>query len=204
VYHLIARFVAKEWFIESAVERRVYLSLLGHAIAMTDWRCFAFAVMSSHVHLGVLAGAIPLADWLRPMHTNFAQWINVRRERIGAVFVRGPNVIAVQPEGTARLINYIHCNPVRAGVVASPRDSDWTSHRAYVGLAQRPSWLNVECGLELAGLDSASALAAWIESTRTDRSDLDAVRLLPYVGPGRPRLAQVGAGARSADHAIPA
>ena len=88
IYHLISRFVAKEWFIESSVERRAYLSMLGAAIGPTDWRCFAFAVMSSHIHLGLVAGTTPLAEWLRPMHTGFAKWTNRRRDRIGAVFAR--------------------------------------------------------------------------------------------------------------------
>ena len=119
VQHIIPRFVAKEWFIESALERNVYLSLLSGALENSDWRCFSFAVMSSHIHLGVIAGHETLASWLRPMHTHFAHRMNEQRGRIGAVFVRGPNVVAVQPDGVSRLINYIHNNPVRAGVVAS-------------------------------------------------------------------------------------
>jgi len=188
VYHVISRFTAKEWFIESSVERRGYLSLLGTEIAKTDSHCFAFAIMSSHVHLGLVAGAKPLAKWLRPMHTTFAQWINERRGRIGGVFVKGPKVVAFQPAGTERLINYIHHNPVRAGVVASPSESDWTSHRMYLGLDPCPAWLDVECGVALTRFDDRSALAAWIESTTIQRRDLDAVRLVPYRPPGRPKM----------------
>ncbi len=105
VYHAISRFVAKEWSIESSDERRVYLSRLRDALARTDWRCFAFALTSSHIHLGVVAASTPLRDWLRPMHTTFAQWINPRREPIGAVFVRGPDVIAYEAAGTAQLVS---------------------------------------------------------------------------------------------------
>ncbi|HEY5951799.1 MAG TPA: hypothetical protein VIV40_40165 [Kofleriaceae bacterium] len=187
VYHVISRFVAKEWFVESATERRMYLSLLGLAIAQTDWQCFCYAVMSSHIHLGLLAGTCRLRDWLRPMHTSFAQWMNLRRERIGAVFVRGPNVVQVDPAGTGALINYVHCNPVRAGVVNDPSNSDWTSHRAYVGLARRPPWLAVDCGLGLAGFESERAFAEWVANTRTGRAELEAIRLTPRPVPGRPR-----------------
>lgn len=178
VYHLISRFVAKEWFIESARERRVYLSLLGLALSQTDWRLFCFAIMSSHIHLGLVAGTEPLAAWLRPLHTRFAQWLNEQRQRIGAVFVKGPNVIGVEPAGPSRLINYVHRNPVRAGVVAHPSDSDWTSHRAYLGLAHTPRWLNVELGLELAGFADGSALGAWTDRVKIGRRDLEDVQVL--------------------------
>ncbi len=130
VYHLISRFVAREWFIKTDHDRQIYLQLLGRAPAATDWRCFSYAVMSSHIHLGLLSGEMPLVDWLRDAHSPFAEWINDRRDRIGAVFTRGPNLKEVREDGVGRVIAYIHRNPVRAGVVAAPRDSDWTSQRA--------------------------------------------------------------------------
>ncbi|MEJ7603015.1 MAG: hypothetical protein WKG01_34325, partial [Kofleriaceae bacterium] len=109
---------------ESEVERARYLWLLGRALERSDWRCFAYAVMSNHVHLALQAGSQPLAGWLRQAHVPFAMWLNERRERIGPVFVRGPRLRAVRPEGAARLVSYIHNNPVRARVVTRASDSD--------------------------------------------------------------------------------
>lgn len=186
ICHVISRFVAGEWFIESTVQRRAYLSLLGDALAKSDSRCFSFAVMSNHIHLGVLAGEEPLAEWLRPAHTAFAEWINQRRERIGAVFVKGPNVITVQREGIAPLVSYIHHNPVRAGVVHEPVETDWTSHRAYLGLGQCPPWLDVECGLELGRFRDGRSLAAWMKSARIDRAAVE-VFTKPRPKRGHPR-----------------
>lgn len=186
IYHLISRFVAKEWFIESSAERTTYLLLLGSALERTDWRCFSYAVMSSHIHLGLIAGERPLAEWLRPLHTDFAKWINVRRERVGAVFVRGPELVAFEPSGAAALINYIHCNPVRAGLVADPADSDWSSHQAYVGRVCRPPWLDVDAGLELAGFEDGRALAAWMSEVRVQREGLERFRVAPPRRRGRP------------------
>src|SRR5688572_4022301 len=117
VYHLISRFVAKEWFIERDEQRWTYLWLLGIALRSTDWRCFSYAIMSNHIHLGVLAGSAPLRPWIHYVHTYFAEYINARRERIGAVFVRGPQRVAYRQDGAARLLAYIHRNPVRAGLV---------------------------------------------------------------------------------------
>src|SRR5690349_742009 len=97
VYHVISRFVAKQWFIEGEHERRVYLEMLGTALGETDWRLLSYALMSSHIHLAFVAGSTPLATWMRSVHTQFAQWVNKRHERIGAVFVKGPNVIDLRP-----------------------------------------------------------------------------------------------------------
>ena len=150
VYHLISRFVAREFFITCELDRRAYVELLGRALSRTAWRCLGYAVMSNHIHLAVVAGADPLAAWLRLVHSPFADAVNRTRQRIGAIFVRGPKAILVPDSGAARLIGYIHNNPVRAGVSAHPRDSVWTSHRAYVGLDTAPAWLDVEEGLRRA------------------------------------------------------
>jgi len=186
IFHSISDFVGKEWFIETEVERQLYRNVLGLYLPETDWRCFSFAIMSNHVHLGLVAGEQPLADWLRPMHSAFATWINQRRGRNGAVFVRGPEFVAYTRDGVAAMIDYIHNNPVRAGVVRNPRDSDWSSHPIYCGLENRPSWLDVELGLELAGCANAEALEAWMRAKRTKREDLDSYRVTPRKRRGRP------------------
>jgi hypothetical protein len=49
------------------------------------------------------------------------------------------------------VIEYVHNNPVRAGVVARATESTWTSHRAYVGSIEAPAWLAADEGLGAAG-----------------------------------------------------
>src|SRR5438067_2099143 len=90
VYHLISRFVDRDWFIRSELERDYYLQLLGPALETTDWRCLSYAIMSNHVHLAMVAGRDTLASWIRRVHSPFADWMNRSHERIGSIFVRGP------------------------------------------------------------------------------------------------------------------
>lgn len=173
VYHLISRFVAHEWFIREEEERRQYLHLLGVAMRQSDWSCLAYGVMSNHIHLAMVAGHDPLASWVRLVHAPFAEWMNRRRGRIGAVFARGPSDHGVHPQAVAKLIAYIHNNPVRAKVVAHAADSDWTSHRAYLGLSSRPEWLNIDEGFARAGFANPRDFDDWVSTAPADRADLD-------------------------------
>jgi hypothetical protein len=160
-YHLISRFVDREWFITTEAQRRCYVSFLGRALSNSDWRCFSYAVMSNHVHIGAIAGEQPLDSWVRRVHAPFAGWMNTLHDRIGVMFVRGPKAKPVDPESVGKLIAYIHNNPVRAGVVGDPAATTWTSHRAYVGKASAPSWLHVGEGLALAGFSDRSDFHRW-------------------------------------------
>ncbi|MEO8706639.1 MAG: hypothetical protein ABI867_41825 [Kofleriaceae bacterium] len=187
IYHLISRFVAGEWFIRSPQQRRWYLRLLGNALLGSDWRCFSYAIMSNHIHLGVVAGFSSLASWIRDVHGEFAEDINEQRGRIGSVFVRGPKSRAVRPDGVATLIGYIHQNPVRAGVVEHPVDSDWTSHPVYMGRAERPLWLDMELGLALTDFRDGEALDHWMAATPLVREQMQQALVEPRSA-GRPRI----------------
>ena len=68
-----------------------------------------------------------------------------------------PSTYEIALEGAGRLIAYHHNNPVKAKVVRSAGDSDWTSHGLYAGTAAPLDWIDVELGLILSGfsLDSA-------------------------------------------------
>jgi hypothetical protein len=124
---------------------------------------------------------------------------------VGQVFMRGPKPVAFGRDAVAQLICYIHRNPVRAGVVADPANNDWTSHRAYLGLDPRPSWLDIATGLELAAeTDPAFAdpavLCDWIARSLEDRESLDRMQLYPTKR-GRPPLVERSSSPTRADGA---
>ena len=152
VYHLISRFIEARYFITNAMLRHNYLKLMSEALRRTDWQLFAYALMSNHIHLAVLAGRKNLADWLRPVHAPFAEIVNEVNRRTGPVFIRGPKSYAVPNHRVGHLIAYIHNNPVRANVCRTAIDSTWTSHRAYAGVDTAPPWLSVSRALSVSGL----------------------------------------------------
>lgn len=163
VYHLISRFVDREWFITHERERSYYLELFGKAVSKSDWQCIGYAVMSNHIHHAVVAGKQSLASWLRRAHSPFADFMNKDHDRIGPLFVRGPRALETPAQDVARLVAYIHNNPVRAKVVSVAAASTWTSHRAYLGLDTPPRWLDVDLGLRLCGFADPLELARFIE-----------------------------------------
>jgi REP element-mobilizing transposase RayT len=178
VYHLISRFVDRNWFIKKEQERRDYLELLGRALTTSDWQCLAYAIMSNHIHLAVLAGSDPLHTWIRRVHSPFADSMNRAYNRIGPMFVRGPKALLVPDNAVAGVVAYIHNNPVRAKLVDAASESSWTSHRAYVGLARVPGWLDVSCAR--LGFDDATAFDRWVmdptRATFDELHDLDVKR----------------------------
>lgn len=168
VHHIISRFVDQTWFLTDDVERDRYLHLLGRSLQRSDWRCLAYALMSNHLHFAMIAGAEPLGAWTKRVNSPFANWMNARHQRLGPLFADRPAIFAMRPNSEGSLIAYIHNNPVRAGVVERARDSDWTSHRSYVGANLRPPWLDVDEGLTRCGA-SAETFDDWVAGDTTTK-----------------------------------
>lgn len=158
-YHLIWRFVDHSWFFTDQHERTMYLRLLERALDKSDWRCVAYALMSSHIHLGVVAGAAPLEHWAKSVGSPFARWMNRRHGRLGPVMADRPESIAVASERERHVVSYIHNNPVRAHVVPDARESTWTSHRAF---ASGSTLIDVPAALDRWGFGSYAELDAWV------------------------------------------
>jgi hypothetical protein len=164
---VISRFVEERWFITTDEQRGHYLRLLGNALEKSDWSCLAYALMSSHIHIAMVAGSKPAESWSRAVNGPFARWFNEMQERIGPMFAGRADMTIERTQRVAHLIAYIHNNPVRAGVVGRARDSSWTSHRAYIG-GDRPAWLDVDRGLALSGLVT-DELDGWVHEQRNIR-----------------------------------
>src|SRR4051812_20602391 len=84
--HIISRVVNREFRIVGEAERTQYLYRLRKSLARLDWRLVSFALMSNHIHLGVLAGAASSARLMQSVHSAFAAWLNKTQGRLGPVF----------------------------------------------------------------------------------------------------------------------
>lgn len=112
--------------------------------------------MSSHVHKAAFGNDQPLGSFLHALNGTFGFWLNRHEGGLGKVFAERPRSIVVSTEeGLARLIAYIHNNPVRAGVVLCPAQSTWTSHRAFIGEVSAPPFVAVEWALAAMGFSSS-------------------------------------------------
>jgi putative transposase len=144
IYHVISRCLNGEFLLKEPSERQRYLRLLEHASKRTDSLVLAWCLMSNHTHLVVRAGSDDLSRLLKPVNTGYAVWLNRRQKRHGPVFSnRYKSILIDEEEYLFQLIRYVHNNPVRAGLVKSAKDSDRSSHRAYIGLETPPEWLNI-------------------------------------------------------------
>ncbi|SCZ80193.1 REP element-mobilizing transposase RayT [Acidaminobacter hydrogenoformans DSM 2784] len=93
----------------------------------------AWCVMDNHVHLIVKAQKEQLTQAFKKINTRFAMGYNQRESTCGHVFQdRFKSQCIEDKHYLMKAIRYIHCNPVKAGIVKHPQDYKWSSFSNFV------------------------------------------------------------------------
>lgn len=89
--------------------------------------------MPNHLHLLVRVGEVPLHTFMHSLLLSHAKWWNTKYEQSGHLFQkRYYPVICDRDEYLLAIARYIHLNPVRAKLAATPRAWPWSSLPAYL------------------------------------------------------------------------
>ncbi len=98
--------------------------------------------------------------------SRYARYAQRKLDTTGHFFERRYHAVLVDRDAYLReLVRYIHLNPIRAGLCAEPGDYPWSSHRAYLGLVERP-WLTTEPTLRMFGSTIGKARARFARFVR--------------------------------------
>ena len=142
--------------------------------------------MTNHYHLLVETPQPNLVPGMRWFQTTYTVRFNRPHRVSGHLFQGRYKAIVVDPEESgyfALLSDYIHLNPVRAGMISLQDrlyDFAWSSYRWYVAKAERPEWFEPcrvlgELGLE----DTAPGRKRYAERMRARAVDEVAQRNAP-------------------------
>lgn len=139
LYHVINRGNRKSKIFLADDDYRYFLDSLETACGRCHFRLHAYCLMPNHFHLILEVGTVPLSTIMRSHSTRFARYFNRTYRKVGHVFQgRYRAILCQKDEYLLELIRYIHMNPVRAGLVRTPPQWKWSSHRTYMGRATTP------------------------------------------------------------------
>jgi len=116
----------------SDADRLVYLEFLAFFARQYGCAIHAYCLMTNHVHLLLTPREEQsCALLMKFLGQSYAQHVNKARGRSGSLWEGRYRSCPVADDRYAiACYRYIELNPVRAGMVAHPRDYRWSSHRA--------------------------------------------------------------------------
>ena len=154
LHHILIRGIEQRGIFEDNKDREDFLERLSKLLQELVTPCYAWALMTNHVHLLLRTGTVPIASVMRQLLTGYAVRFNRRHRRSGHLFQnRYKSILCEEDEYLKQLVAYIHLNPLRAGIVAdfaALKDYSFTGHSALMGKKDRP-WQDTAYILTLFG-----------------------------------------------------
>jgi putative transposase len=177
LYHVTSRGGHSDAIFRDDTDRQVWLAVLGRVCGRCSFVVHAFCQMTNHYHLVVETIDGHLADGMRELNGAYAQYFNRRHALVGHVFQGRYHAVLVQKQAhLLELSRYVVLNPLRAGMVASVREWQWSSYHYMTSDLSAPSWFETNWLLAQFGNDRAHAQNAYIMAGRGLLSPLRNVR----------------------------
>ncbi len=131
----------------------IFVNTLREVRDRFPYRLVGYVIMRDHAHAIVNNASGTISDWLRRVRGNSARhildWLREdrhllslkklalnppqKRQNTHAVWQKDPSVIDLwSPRFIRQKLNYLHLNPVSAGLCEHPADWKWSSCRAYL------------------------------------------------------------------------
>jgi putative transposase len=152
-YHVINRGNYRSWIFESEGARKSFLKCLVECCLAQGWRLHGWVLMGNHYHLCLETPEANLVEGMKWLQGTFANRFNRFRKVNGHVFQGRYKAILLEADAVGAVCNYIHLNPVRAGLVAAAELENYaaSSFHQLWHPSKRWSFLEVSRVLEEAG-----------------------------------------------------
>lgn len=141
-YHIYNRGNYRLPVFASAGAARAFENCLFEACARYRWRLLAYCIMVTHYHLAIATPEPNLPEGMHWLLSTYATRFNCMRDECGHLFQGRYHAKLVEGGSyLGNLVNYLHLNPVDAGIVPVERVASfrWSSLRRFVHGGRPPS-----------------------------------------------------------------
>lgn len=135
LYHVINRGNYRQDVFTSVGAAEAFVRALVEATTLHGWRVHAYVIMRNHYHLALETPQPNLGVGMQWLQSTLATRFNRFRQERGHLFQGRFHALLVEDAAAlSRVVDYIHLNPVRAGLIAPEQVAEfrWSSLRALI------------------------------------------------------------------------
>ncbi|MFD2044772.1 transposase [Ornithinibacillus salinisoli] len=132
-YHIGSRGNRRDALFREVSDYETFLYILHHVNKASPIELASYCLMTNHFHLLMRSKYLPISKVMSLINKRYADYFNKKYDLTGHVFEKryfdkpiGDNY------GILRISQYIHLNPVEAGIVKNAENYRWSSYRYYL------------------------------------------------------------------------
>ena len=139
IYHVINRGNNRQEIFQKDQDYRAFVDLIKEGKGLYPVDILAYCVMPNHFHIMLRpVKGEQLSKWMHWLTTNHVRQYHQQYGTSGHLWHgRFKNFIIQEDAHLLTVARYVEANPVRAGLVASARDWEWSSHKENTGSRSR-------------------------------------------------------------------
>jgi putative transposase len=135
IYHIMLRGIDKRNIFFDDEDRTKFMENMTRAqdtdTGIARFEIYGYCLMDNHIHL-LLKEIEEIGTVIKRITVGYVGWNNRKYERTGHLFQNRYLSETVETESyLLTVLRYIHQNPVKAGMVKSVKDYDWSSYEHY-------------------------------------------------------------------------
>jgi REP element-mobilizing transposase RayT len=161
-YHVMNRGRRAEKIYLDEHDYQVFVDLLQETTEAWNVKIAAYSLVPNHYHLLVHTPEGNISRAMRHINGVYTQRFNTRHHMDGQLFRgRYKSILVSGDKYLLQIVHYIHTKPLKAGLVEDLKAYPWSSHKPYLSVAKKWSWIHKEFILNLLSKDKKSQLKAY-------------------------------------------
>ena len=137
-FHTMVQGIEKQIIFDNPANMNLYIDLIQKNAIRADVIILAYCIMPNHAHILIYASHInKLTKFFSYTNTSYAMHFNSENKRVGYVFrdrYKSKSIYTIKQ--LINTINYIHDNPVKAGLSLTVDKYKYSSYLEYKGKAK--------------------------------------------------------------------
>lgn len=133
IYHIMSQGINKEYILYKDTYKKMYIKLMYEQAKENNLGRIIYCIMDNHVHIILnVQKTEDMSKFMQTVNMKYAMLYNRLEDRVGVVFRnRFKSELIYDEKYFYNCVNYVHNNPVKAGIVTNAKDYKFSSANDY-------------------------------------------------------------------------
>ena len=133
IYHVMLRGINGQVIFEDKQDKEKFLLTLKTYKAISEYKIFAYCLMSNHIHLLLKVEKEDLDLVIKRIAGSYVYWYNWKYKRRGHLFQDRFKSEPVEDDAYFLMVmRYIHQNPLKSGICKKVGNYEYSSYKEYI------------------------------------------------------------------------